>query len=117
MNYCPLKITSLTSSSSLLPFYTLHFSDTLHCSLRLLLPFASGLVHEVVEDVHGHGEDDGRVVLRRDAVQRLQVAELQKDEDLLYRLMILLFLMIAIKSFLNKCKNQYLPAVRRGSLQ
>ena len=35
----------------------------------------------MVQDVHGHGEDDGRVVLRCDAVQRLQVAELQKDED------------------------------------
>ena len=40
-----------------------------------LLPAA---VQEVVEDVHGHGEDDGRVVLRRDAVQCLQVAELQE---------------------------------------
>ena len=39
-----------------------------------LLPAA---VQEVVEDVHGHGEDDGRVVLRRDAVQRLQVAQLK----------------------------------------
>ena len=39
-----------------------------------LLPAA---VQEVVQDVHGHGEDDGRVVLRRDAVQRLKVAELQ----------------------------------------
>ena len=36
-------------------------------------------LHEVVHDVHGHGEDDGRVVLRRDAVQRLQVAELQTE--------------------------------------
>ena len=38
-------------------------------------------LHEVVHDVHGHGEDDGRVVLRRDAVQRLQVAELQRKEE------------------------------------
>ena len=33
----------------------------------------------MVHDVHGHGEDDGRVVLRRDAVQRLKVAELQTE--------------------------------------
>ena len=50
-------------------------SHTLYCSLGLFLPLAA--VHEVVQDVHGHGEDDGRVVLRRDAVQRLKVAELQ----------------------------------------
>ena len=31
----------------------------------------------MVHDVHGHGEDDGRVVLRRYAVQRLQVAQLR----------------------------------------
>ena len=33
---------------------------------------------EVVHDVHGHGEDDGGVVLGGDAVQGLQVAELAK---------------------------------------
>ena len=56
-------------------------SHTLYCSLGLFLPLAA--VHEVVEDVHGHGEDDGRVVLCRDAVQRLKVAELQrKRKDL-----------------------------------
>lgn len=35
--------------------------------------------HEVVHDVHGHREDDGGVVLGRDAVQRLKVAELQRE--------------------------------------
>ena len=35
---------------------------------------------EVVHDVHGHGEDDGGVVLGGDAVQGLQVAELAKKE-------------------------------------
>jgi hypothetical protein len=32
----------------------------------------------VVEDVHRHREDDGRVVLGRDTAQRLQVAELKR---------------------------------------
>jgi hypothetical protein len=35
----------------------------------------------MAEDVHGHGEDDGRVVLRRDAVQRLEVAELERERS------------------------------------
>ena len=40
-----------------------------------------GFLQEVVHDVHGHGEDDGGVVLGSDAVQGLQVAELKKKED------------------------------------
>ena len=36
-------------------------------------------LHEVVHDVHGHWEDDGRVVLGRDAVQRLKVTKLQTE--------------------------------------
>ena len=53
-----------------------HFPPSLITEIVLAL-------HEVVHDVHGHGEDDGRVVLRRDAVQRLKVAELQrKRKDL-----------------------------------
>ena len=34
---------------------------------------------EVVHDVHGHGEDDGGVVLGRDAVQGLEIAELETE--------------------------------------
>ena len=45
--------------------------------LVLLRPLGGGRPHEVVHDVHGHGEDDGGVVLRGDAVQRLQVAQLE----------------------------------------
>lgn len=32
---------------------------------------------EVVHDVHGHGKDDGGVVLGSDAVQGLEIAELK----------------------------------------
>ena len=35
----------------------------------------------MVHDVHGHGEDDGGVVLGGDAVQRLQVAELRGNNQ------------------------------------
>lgn len=42
--------------------------------------FAAALVEEVVEDVHRHREDDGRVVLRRDAAQRLKIAKLKMDQ-------------------------------------
>ena len=35
------------------------------------------VVHGGVDDVHGHGEDDSRVVLRRDAVQCLQISQLK----------------------------------------
>ena len=38
---------------------------------------APGAPHESVENIHWDGEDDGAVVLSRDAVQGLQVAELQ----------------------------------------
>ncbi len=31
-------------------------------------------------EVDGHGEDDGGVVLSRDAVQRLEIAELEMEE-------------------------------------
>ena len=36
--------------------------------------------HEVAEDVDGDREDDCRVLLRRDVVQRLQVAQLEFRE-------------------------------------
>jgi hypothetical protein len=35
---------------------------------------------EVIGEVDGHREDDGRVVLGRDAVQRLQVAQLKREK-------------------------------------
>ena len=35
---------------------------------------------EVVHDVHGHREDDGGVVLGRDAVEGLEVAELEREK-------------------------------------
>ena len=56
------------------------FLFTYFTTLRLFLPLAA--VQEVSHDVHGHGEDDGRVVLRRDAVQRLQVAKLQGRREI-----------------------------------
>ena len=34
----------------------------------------------MVHDVHRHGEDDGRVVLRRDAVQGLEVPAIAQFE-------------------------------------
>ena len=36
-----------------------------------------GGAHQLGDDVDGHGEDDGAVVLRRDAVQGLQVSQLR----------------------------------------
>ena len=42
--------------------------------------FAAALVEEVIENVHRHREDDGRVVLRRDAAQRLKVAKLEGEK-------------------------------------
>jgi hypothetical protein len=42
---------------------------------RLVFQLFGGLfAHKVVEDIHWHGEDDCRVVLGRDTVQRLKVA-------------------------------------------
>lgn len=35
------------------------------------------LPHEVRQDIHGQGEDDGGVLLRCDGVESLQVAKLQ----------------------------------------
>ena len=45
------------------------------------MPLASGVgsAHEGVENIHRNGEDDGAVVLGRDAVQGLEVAELQSS--------------------------------------
>ena len=45
------------------------------------MPLATGVgsAHEGVENIHRDGEDDGAVVLRRDAVQGLEVAELQSS--------------------------------------
>ena len=39
------------------------------------------LLDEVVQDVDGHGEDDGGVVLRGDGAQSLQVPQLQYREN------------------------------------
>ena len=36
-----------------------------------------GGAHQLGDDVDGHREDDGAVVLRRDAVQRLEVPQLK----------------------------------------
>ena len=70
---------SLALHGAPLSFYILHHSSPF-TTLRLFLPLAA--VQEVSHDVHGHGEDDGRVVLRRDAVQRLQVAKLQGRREI-----------------------------------
>ena len=37
-----------------------------------------GWSHQLGDDVDGHGEDDCAVVLGRDAVQRLQIPQLEK---------------------------------------
>ena len=44
----------------------------------IILP---GNIHEVGDDVDGDREDDGGVVLGRDAVQGLQIPELQQEEN------------------------------------
>ena len=45
------------------------------------MPLTAGVgsTHERVENIHRDGEDDGAVVLSRDAVQGLEVAELQSS--------------------------------------
>ena len=39
------------------------------------------LGQKVGNDVHGYWKDDGRVLLRRNGVQGLQVAKLKKEEE------------------------------------
>ena len=43
----------------------------------VLFRTATAAPHKVVQDVHRHGEDDGGIVLGRDAAQRLEVAQLK----------------------------------------
>ena len=45
------------------------------CSSLALL----SVVHEVGDDVYGHGEDDGAVVLCRDTVQSLEISQLEQE--------------------------------------
>ena len=40
------------------------------------------LLHHVLDQVHGEGEDDGGVLLRRDRLQGLQVPELEGGRTL-----------------------------------
>ena len=49
------------------------------CHLALFSALVVLLAEEVVQDVHGHREDDGGVVLGGDAVQSLQIAKLQEE--------------------------------------
>ena len=44
-----------------------------------LLSIRLGIIHEVGDDVDGDWEDDGGVVLGRDAVQGLQIPELKQE--------------------------------------
>ncbi len=53
------------------------FRSLAHFALRLPL-LALVLEHELSKDVHGHGEDDGGVVLSSNTVQSLQIPELKK---------------------------------------
>ena len=62
-------------------------------------------VQEVIHDIHRHREDDGGVVLGRDAVQRLEVAELKG----------FFFKFRIIKNIENNGVNR--PEVPRGSPQ
>ena len=58
---------------SLYPIFLFFFlAVVLNVFLVLLL-----LDEEVRYDVHGHGEDHRRVLLRRDRVQRLEISELR----------------------------------------
>ncbi len=50
---------------------TWHTAKLLLASLLLLVGGAV-LLEEVRDEVHGHGEDDGRVLLGRDRVERLR---------------------------------------------
>ena len=44
--------------------------------IQIFCHFIPLFLAEVSDEVHGHGEDDGAVLLGRDAVEGLEVAEL-----------------------------------------
>ena len=54
--------------------------------------------HEGGHDIDWHGEDDGAVVLCRDAVQGLEVAELGKPKLLIHMFCFLVSTMIVFSS-------------------
>ena len=45
----------------------------------LLLLLLSIYLHEIGQDVDGHGEDDSAVVLSRNAVQGLEISQLKRN--------------------------------------
>ena len=47
-----------------------------------MLNFKNDLSHEMLDDVDGHGEDDGGVVLGRDCGEGLQVSAIQTHDDI-----------------------------------
>ena len=56
--------------------------NTFFLHIHNFLIFLFGGSEEVTDDVHRHGEDDRRVLLRADRVQRLEVAQLQRRRRL-----------------------------------
>ena len=53
--------------------------QNLNSATHRLWGFGGWELHELAHDVDGDGEDDGAVVLRRDAVEGLQVSQLWVD--------------------------------------
>ena len=58
--------------------YVLFNNSSIHIEKVILFHVPS--LDDPGEDVDGHGKDDGAVVLRRDAAQRLQVAQLENKK-------------------------------------
>ena len=63
----------------------LAFCPSMINSLSNHFPYLFPLSHDTTENVHRYGEDDGAVVLCRDAVQGLEITKLKlKISDELY---------------------------------
>ena len=69
--------------------YVLFNDSSIHIGKVILFHVPS--LDDPGEDVDGHGEDDGAVVLRRDAAQRLQVAQLGNQQNLIFFLFLACF--------------------------
>ena len=71
--------------------YVLFNDSSIHIGKVILFHVPS--LDDPGEDVDGHGKDDGAVVLRRDAAQRLQVAQLGNRQNLKFEICYLIFSM------------------------
>ena len=62
--------------------------------------------HEAVDDVNGHGEDDGRVVLCRDAVQCLKIPQLKLSHSQKYLANSMFYDKLILSQYMISCLLQ-----------